>query len=94
MNDAFLARLNHARELAGVPFHITSGFRCGSHNREVGGRENSRHMTGEAVDILCIHPRERGIILEALNLAGIVSVAIHESFIHCDTMDERWCGLY
>lgn len=35
----------------GAPAHVVSGLRCPAHNRAVGGKSNSQHMYGEAVDI-------------------------------------------
>ena len=39
------------REDAQVPFIVTSGARCESHNAKVGGKQNSSHTRGLAVDI-------------------------------------------
>jgi zinc D-Ala-D-Ala carboxypeptidase len=41
------------REDASVPFVITSGARCKSHNAKVGGKPDSAHIRGLAVDIAC-----------------------------------------
>ena len=43
--------LDLARSLAGVPFNISSGYRCKKHNRHVGGVKSSAHLKGLAVDI-------------------------------------------
>jgi uncharacterized protein YcbK (DUF882 family) len=94
MDPSFVDRLNMAREYAGIPFRLTSAYRCTVHNALVKGRSNSRHLTGEAVDIACTDPRDRAIILGALGLAGFVSVAIAPTFIHVDTSTEQWCGIY
>lgn len=32
-------------------YKINSGYRCRAHNYTVGGKEGSKHLTGEAVDI-------------------------------------------
>ena len=37
MDKRFLELLDNARDIAGVPFKITSGYRTKAHNREVGG---------------------------------------------------------
>jgi len=34
-----------------VPIKVTSGYRCKSHNKEVGGVKESRHLIGRAVDV-------------------------------------------
>ena len=36
MDSNFLYKLDHARELAGIPFKITSGYRTKEHNEQVG----------------------------------------------------------
>lgn len=36
-----------------VPVFVTSGYRCPKHNKEVGGKENSQHLKGEAADLTC-----------------------------------------
>lgn len=43
--------LEPVRQRLGVPFVITSGFRCPALNKAVGGKENSYHLTGCACDI-------------------------------------------
>ena len=45
--------LDDARHKAGVSFVITSGVRCSSHNRAVGGKKSSSHLKGLAADISC-----------------------------------------
>ena len=45
-----LEKLNAARRIAGIPFVITSGYRCEIHNKAVGGKETSAHIAGLAVD--------------------------------------------
>lgn len=45
--------LEPAREKIGVPIIVSSGYRSASLNKAVGGVENSQHMKGEAVDLVC-----------------------------------------
>ena len=45
--------LDEIRERAGVPICISSGLRCPTHNEEVGGVSSSRHMAGQAADMVC-----------------------------------------
>ena len=54
MDSSFLAKLEKAREIAGIPFKITSGYRTKTHNEEVGGVPNSSHLIGVAADIACL----------------------------------------
>lgn len=42
--------LDPIREKFATPMIITSGYRCEKLNRLIGGKNNSQHMKGEAVD--------------------------------------------
>lgn len=46
-----LLQLEQLRELYGKPIVITSGYRCPELNKAVGGKANSQHLRGEAVDL-------------------------------------------
>lgn len=94
IDDAFLARLRLAREIAGVPFVINSGFRCASHNKEVGST-SLNHVEGKAADIRVIDGPTRGKILRGLYEAGFKRIGITKTFIHADSMDlVESCWLY
>ena len=41
------------RKSIGLPITVNSGFRCAKHNKEVGGTLTSRHLFGQAVDMVC-----------------------------------------
>jgi citrate lyase synthetase len=84
MNLDFLHKLDKARELAGVPFIITSGYRTPQHNLDVGGRVGSSHIKGLAVDISCDNSGNRERILTALIQVGFRRIGIAKSFIHTD----------
>jgi hypothetical protein len=43
--------LENIRENIGCSIKISSGYRCPELNKAVGGRENSKHTKGQAVDI-------------------------------------------
>ena len=85
MDDYFLQMLDDARHKAGVPFRITSGYRCIAHNRSISGSvKDSAHTKGLAADIACSDSRTRGYIIGALFEAGFNRIGIHEHFIHVD----------
>jgi uncharacterized protein YcbK (DUF882 family) len=85
MNKEFIKRLQIARDLAGIPFHINSGFRTPEHNAKVGGQPNSAHLRGFACDIATSSPNSKFIILKSLLNAGFLRIGVYETFIHCDT---------
>jgi zinc D-Ala-D-Ala carboxypeptidase len=44
--------LEAVRTLLGQPVFITSGYRCEALNTEIGGVEDSQHLTGQAADFI------------------------------------------
>lgn len=86
IDDNLISRLNQARELAGIPFIITSGYRCEKHNSEVGGVPTSSHTKGLAVDIAFKDSNQCFKIMKSLLDAGFKRIGINfaKSFIHCD----------
>ena len=51
MSPALRDSWNISRAQFAKPLKVNSGHRCGPHNEEVGGIVNSKHLTGEAIDI-------------------------------------------
>ena len=76
--------LNEARELAKIPFVVSSGCRCGAHNRKVGGSPNSSHRTGLAADIEAGDSNTRFIIIQSLLQVGFSRIGIGRDFEHVD----------
>lgn len=81
--------LDAAREIAGVPFKITSGYRTPEHNKKVGGVKDSAHLTREAVDIACTSDQNRHKIINALIKVGFNRIGIANTFIHCDISKDK-----
>jgi uncharacterized protein YcbK (DUF882 family) len=84
MDQSFLRMLDSAREAAGTPFRINSGFRTPKHNKKVGGSENSSHLRGFAADIHVTSNSTRYVILEALLNVGFNRIGVAGTFIHVD----------
>ena len=89
MAPAFLAKLDEARAIAGVPFVITSGFRCRKHNAAVGGVDDSSHVWGVASDIAAASSERRYHILRGLLLAGFRPIGLGPHFIHADADEDK-----
>jgi len=89
MDESFLSMLDDARGIAGIPFAINSGFRTPSHNAYVGGKKQSSHQFGYAVDLHCTDSRSRFIIIDALIKAGFSRIGIAKSFIHVDNDPDK-----
>jgi len=89
MDPDFLAMLDEARDCAGIPFIITSGFRTVSHNKKLikegyTASSNSSHLLGLAADIYCTDSRSRYIILDALQEVGFTRIGVAPNFLHVD----------
>ena len=89
MDESFLSMLDDARSIAGIPFIINSGFRSKSHNAYVGGKEQSSHQFGYAVDLHCTDSRSRFIIIDALIKAGFNRIGVGNTFLHVDSDPDK-----
>lgn len=79
-----IERLQKARTIAGVPFEITSGWRCKAHNREIKGGAQSSHMAGWAADIACKTSGVYFSVLKSLIQAGFNRIGRGRDYIHVD----------
>src|SRR5574343_1087265 len=84
LSPELMDMLDRAREIAGVPFIITSGWRSKEKNAAVGGAENSAHLTGEAADLKCDSSPVRLEIISALIAVGFTRIGIGKTHIHVD----------
>ena len=89
MDAVFLRRLDRARKLAGVPFHLTSAIRCTKHNELEGGRPTSSHLTGFAVDIAVVSSASRYEIRDALISVGFTRFGTGKAFLHVDSDPDK-----
>ena len=85
MDNDFLQMLDIARQIADIPFKINSGYRTKEHNKKVGGKSDSSHLLGKAVDISYSNSRDRWIIITALQEAGFNRLGIAKTFVHTDS---------
>lgn len=89
ISPELVAKLDAAREEAGVPFVVTSGCRCATHNKRVGGVHNetdpnksSSHTKGFAADIAAVG-QNRGKILAACE-KYFSRRGVGDSYVHVD----------
>ena len=86
-----IEKLNAARSQAGIPFIITSGYRCNKHNENIAGVAESSHTRGKAVDILFKNSQECFSIVKSLIYVGFKRIGINfnKRFIHCDIDESK-----
>jgi uncharacterized protein YcbK (DUF882 family) len=85
----FLAMIDNARDIAGIPFKINSGMRTLAHNRSLGSKDTSSHIKGCAADIHCNNSLDRSKIVAALIQAGFRRCGIGETFVHVDCDNDK-----
>jgi uncharacterized protein YcbK (DUF882 family) len=83
INLQLVGALDMARKDAGVPFTISSGCRCSTHNRHIGGVSDSAHVGGYAVDIQVRNSAERLRVLKSL-VRYFDRIGMDRNFIHVD----------
>ena len=76
--------LDKARGRSGVPFRVSSGFRCETQNRRKNGKRRSSHLDGFASDLICPSGSIKASIVASLFSVGIKRVGIYKTFIHAD----------
>lgn len=92
IKEELVRMLDRAREIAGVPFVINSGFRCWRHHVEIYKNlglpplKDSPHLKGWAADIRISGEDSnlRYVILNGLIKAGFKRIGIGKSLIHVD----------
>lgn len=89
MDSQILSMLDEVREIYGKPIVINSGYRTIRHNESVGGKPQSSHLKGLAVDISCTNSRDRYNLLEAIKQVGFNRIGIAKSFIHVDIDNDK-----
>ena len=84
------------RHIIGKPVPVNSGIRCKTHNANVGGVSNSKHLLGKAADLGCpsgCTPTQMASIAEEI-MGDTGGIGIYTWGIHIDTRSEksRWNG--
>jgi len=92
MDKDFLAKLDDAREFAGIPFFINSAYRSPEHPESI-KNPTSSHIKGLAVDIRVRDSKTRYIVLDALMHVGFNRIGIADTFIHVDDDRNKSCGV-
>ena len=90
--------LQKIRNHFGKPVNVNSGYRCATHNKNVGGVSSSNHTKGKAADITVVDvaPAEVAKYAESIGVKGIglYETAADGFFVHVDTRIKKsfWYG--
>ncbi len=92
-------QLQILRDYLGEPIHILSAYRTPSHNKKIGGKPKSQHLTASAADIIVKSksPKQLAAIVEKLiseKKLKFGGMGVYKSFIHVDIRKNkaRWEG--
>jgi hypothetical protein len=98
IDEKLVQFLQKIRDHFGKAVTITSGYRCPEHNKSANGATSSRHVKGQAADIVVdgVAPAEVAKYAESI---GILGIGLYETskdgfFVHVDTRTEKsfWYG--
>ena len=84
LSPKLVSLLDSAREIAGITFVITCGWRSAEYNTSIGGAPNSAHTRGLAVDLSCRDSATRFRMVPALYQAGFKRIELAPWHIHVD----------
>lgn len=75
------------------PVTVTSGCRCTTYNKAVGGSVGSQHLRGRAADVV-VKNVPPSVVAELAEQMGLGGVGRYETFTHIDTRrgKVRWNG--
>lgn len=88
LNSDLVTKLQKLRDLVGRPITINSGYRCPTHNKNVGGSPGSKHMQGTAADIQVsgMSPKQ---VANAAEKVGFLGIGLYSTFTHVDLGPKR-----
>ena len=93
LNGELMAALELVRHYFNQPVTITSSYRCPTHNTNVGGAKNSKHLAGIAADIQ-VKNTEPKVVADFLESVFPESYGIgrYSTFTHIDVRAKkaRW----
>lgn len=84
MDEDFLKKLDHLREMCGFPLCITCAYRSSEYDKSKGRSGTSFHTKGRAVDIYCTNSYRRFAIVHNAPFCGLNGIGVAGNFVHVD----------
>jgi len=95
ISEILLDKLEQVREQYSKPIKITSGYRCPDHNKAIGGKPGSSHMSGLAVDItpVILTLDDLDLLYEiCYNIFDNIGDGRPKNFVHVDVREPKPTG--
>lgn len=89
MDTHLIEGLQYIRDHYRRPMKVTSGYRCEKHNKDVGGKDDSSHLIGEAADIEVGSSNQRFNLIKEAIYAGFTRLGVGDGFLHLDIDIEK-----
>lgn len=84
MDGHLLELVDELRDRLGFPLTVNSGYRTPAHNKKEGGKSNSAHLRGLAVDLAAKGGSVKYAIVQEAMKMGFTRIGIGKNFIHLD----------
>ena len=100
ISEELIQKLEELREALGCSkINVSSGFRCITHDKAIGGSGHGQHTKGKAADICCYdkngNPIDNRIVCctaQDLGFSGIARIKGNGTFTHVDVRTGKWYG--
>lgn len=89
VNPQLLIAWEKMRNEWGSPILVTSGYRCQTHNKDIGGVDTSLHKRGSAIDIVPVGDKTNLVELDKIAKKYFSRTILYmdKKFIHCEKGD-------
>lgn len=84
MSPLVMERLNELRAMYGKAIILNSAYRCPAQNALVGGKSDSAHLHGMAVDMRTLTSTDRFAFITCALTVGFKRIGISPRFTHID----------
>lgn len=89
IDEELVEKLQKLRSNINKPILINSAYRCEKHNADVGGKKDSMHLQGKAVDIIVVGMKPWELAKEAIRV-GFIALGVARGFLHVDTRKDKY----
>lgn len=86
ISSTLISKLQLLRDRVGEPIYISSGIRCPTYNKKIGGHSKSPHLLGKAADIYCKNIDIYRLASKADLIFSRIGLYPDNHFIHVDIL--------